>query len=170
MITAIHTNKYQYFKGAAAETAAPEKTNIQMPTKDRNYCVFDQKKVDYYVAQREQALPYIKKVLQNSQDEKQIVEALYITDRLLDAGVKGIPRMYPLFAKFNDTKSQNIQAYLAGIYRKTQIPDAFGPLVKMLIQNSLKQETTTANEEIGGAVLEYIHQYSTNPPKIDYSA
>lgn len=145
-------------------------SSVQMPTKDRNYCVFDQKRVDYFVAQREQALPYLKNVLQTSNDEKQIIEALYITDRLIDAKVKGIPAMYPVLARFNDTKSSNIQAFLAGIYRKTQVPDAFGPLVKMLIKNSIKQESTPANEEIGGAVLEYIHQYSTNPPKIDYTA
>ncbi len=108
-----------------------------MPTKDRNYCIFDQKKVDYYVSQKEQALPYIKKVLETSKNEEEIVEALYITDRLIDAGTKGIPAMYPLFAKYNNTKSPNIQVYLAGIYRKTQVPDAFGPLVKMLIQNSI---------------------------------
>lgn len=145
-------------------------TNIQMPTNDRNYCVFDKNKVDYFVSQKEQALPYVKNVLKTSQDEKEIVEALYITDRLIDNGTKGIPAMYPILAKYNDTQSQNIQSFLAGIYRKTQIPDAFGPLVKMLIQNSNKQEPTQANEEIGGAILEYIRNYSNNPKKIDYSA
>lgn len=158
-------------------------TNIQMPTRDRNYCLFDQAKVDYFVAQKEQALPYLKQVLQNSQDEKQIVESLYIIDRLIDNGTKGIPAMYPILAKYNDTKSPNIQVYLAGIYRKTQVPDAFGPLISMLIKNSIKNETTVQpfnlstiqpsfdpNEEIGGAILEYIRNYSNGPKKIDYTA
>lgn len=68
--------------------------------------------------------------------------------------------MYPVFARFNNTTSSNIQTYLAGIYRKTQVPDAFGPLVKMLVQNSLKPpnpyQTFDANEEIGGAILSYL--------------
>ena len=79
---------------------------------------------------------------------------------MLDNGVKGIDKMYPTFARFNDTKSPNIQTYLAGVYRKTKVPDAFGPLVKMLIKNSISEEKPTANfdpnEEIGGAILDYL--------------
>lgn len=141
-----------------------------LPQKDRNYCLFNQAKVNFIVSQGHNALPYLSQILQSSHDEAEIVETLYIIDRMLDKGVKGIPAMYPVFAKFNDTNSQNIQTFLAGIYRKTQVPDAFGPLVKMLIQNSNKQEPTPANEEIGGAVLEYIRNYSNNPQAIDYTA
>lgn len=140
------------------------------PQGERNYCLFNQTKVKFIVSQGKSALPYLKQVLQTSQDEEEIVETLYIIDRMLDNGVKGIPAMYPVFSKFNDTKSPNIQAFLAGIYRKTQVPDAFGPLLKMLIQNSNKQEPTPANEEIGGAILEYIRNYSNNPKAIDYKA
>lgn len=144
--------------------------NVQMPTEDRNYCVFNQQRVDYFVSQKEQALPYLKNVLNTSKDENEIVEALYIVDRLIDNKTKGIPAMYPILSKYNDAKSQNVQTYLAGIYRKTQVPDAFGPLVKMLVQNSLSSEKTPANEEIGGAILEYMKNYSNNPKQIDYNA
>lgn len=166
--------------------------DVQLPTEQRNYTIFDTKKVDYYVAQKEQALPYVKEVLANSQDEKQIVEALYILDRLIDNGTKSIPEMYPLLSKFNNTQSPNIQAFLAGIYRKIQVPDAFGPLVAMLIKNSIKagssdldtltrlsgklspqgreenlalQPPFDPNEEIGGAILEYIQNYAQGPKK-----
>lgn len=139
-----------------------------LPAGNRNYCLFNQNKVDFFVAQKEAALPYVRNVLQNSNDEKEIVESLYIVDKLIDNGTKGIPAMYPVLAKFNDTKSQHIQAFLAGVYRKTQVPDAFGPLYKMLIQNSLNPEQTSANEEIGGAILEYMRNYSNNKSKIDY--
>ena len=67
--------------------------------------------------------------------------------------------MYPTLSRFNETKSPNIQTFLAGIYRKTQVPDAFGPLVKMLIQNSLNPQPNDIfdpNEEIGGAILSYV--------------
>ena len=85
---------------------------------------------------------------------------------MIDNGTKGIDKLYPVFAKFNNTKSPNIQTFLAGIYRKTQVPDAFGPLVKMLIQNSLKPQNTQQsfdpNEEIGGAILSYLNQRFRN--------
>lgn len=179
-----------------------------LPQGERNYCLFNQNKVDFIVSQGVNGvnvIPYLEKTLQTSTDEKEIVETLYIIDRMIDKGVKGIPAMYPALAKFNYTDSPNIQAFLAGIYRKTQVPDAFGPLVSMLIRNSnnylspqplplpkhppdvlldrvARVEGATfqplnpstlqpfdPNEEIGGAILEYIKNYSNNPKKIDYT-
>ena len=124
-----------------------EYTHCKLPTNDRNYTYVDPNKVKYFVAQKENALPYINDVLQHSNNEEQVTETLYILDR-----------MYPTLSRFNNTKSPNIQTFLAGIYRKTQVPDAFGPLVKMLIQNSINPQPAPfdPNEEIGGAILEYI--------------
>ena len=149
-----------------------------LPEGERNYCIFNQNKVDFFVSQKEHSLPLIKDVLQNSTDETEIVEALYITDRLIDNGTKGVDKMYPVLAIHNYSQSPNIQTFLAGIYRKTQVPDAFGPLVMMLIKNSMKESSSiypTAppfdpNEEIGGAILEYISNYSKNSKPINYNA
>ena len=83
-----------------------------------------------------------------------------------DNGTKGIDKLYPVLARFNNTQSPNIQTFLAGIYRKIQVPDAFGPLVKMLIQNSQKpadpNQIFDPNEEIGGAILSYISDRFSN--------
>lgn len=153
-----------------------------LPEGERNYCLFNQNKVNFIVSQKKGALPYLKQILQTSHDEKEIVETLYIIDRICDTDTKGVPAMYPVLAKFNDTKSANIQTFLAGIYRKTQVPDAFGPLVTMLIKNALPNEKENKepgsersssfdpDEEIGGAILEYIRNYSNNPKQIDYTA
>jgi hypothetical protein len=135
-------------------------TSCQMPTAQRNYCVFDKNEVDYFVKQKENVLPYLSDILEHSNNEGQVTETLYILDRMLDSGVKGIDKMYPVMARFNNTTSPNIQTFLAGIYRKTQVPDAFGPLIKMLIQNSFQpskvNQNFDPNEEIGGAILSYI--------------
>lgn len=124
----------------------------------RNYCVFNEAKVDYFVKQKEPALPYLKEILANSNNEPQITETLYILNRMKDAGTKGIEKLYPVLSRFNNTNSPNIQTFLAGIYRKIQVPDAFGPLVAMLIRNSLNppQACFDPNEEVGGAVLSYL--------------
>lgn len=131
-----------------------------MPNTDRNYCLFNQAKVNYYVNQREQALPELENVLKTSKDEKEVVETLYIVDRMIDSGVKGVDKMYPTLAKHNDTNSPNVQTFLAGIYRKTKVPDAFGPLCSMLIKNSINPPDKSCgfdpNEEIGGAILDYL--------------
>ncbi len=134
--------------------------SCNLPNQGRNYCVFDKNEVDYFVKQKENSLPYLTDILQHSNNEPQIVETLYIMDRMLDEGTKGIDKLYPVFSRFNQTQSPNIQAFLAGIYRKIQVPDAFGPLVKMLIQNSQKpadlNQPFDPNEEIGGAILSYL--------------
>ena len=135
-------------------------SNVNMPNRDRNYCLFDQNKVDYFVKQKENALPYLTDILEHSNNEAQVTETLYIMDRMLDNGTKGIDKLYPVFSRFNQTQSPNIQTFLAGIYRKIQVADAFGPLCKMLIQNSMKPNNPNQpfdpNEEIGGAILSYI--------------
>ena len=131
----------------------------QMPDIRRNYIMVDNNKVDTFVKHGENALPYISDVLQHSNNETQITETLYILDRMIDGGVKNIDKMYPVLSRFNNAKSPNIQTFLAGIYRKIQVPDAFGPLVKMLVQNSLNPNPSPffdPNEEIGGAILSYI--------------
>ena len=135
-------------------------SNFNMPNRNRNYCLFDQNKVDYFVKQKENALPYLTDILEHSNNEAQVTETLYIMDRMLDNGTKGIDKLYPVFSRFNETQSPNIQTFLAGIYRKIQVPDAFGPLCKMLIQNSMKpnnpNQSFDPNEEIGGAILSYL--------------
>ena len=124
----------------------------------RNYCVFNQQKVDSFVKQKEAALPYVADVLQHSNNEEQITETLYILDRMIENGTQGADKMYPILSRFNQTNSPNIQTFLAGIYRKTRVPDAFGPLMAMLIRNSVNPPKSAfdPNEEIGGAILEYI--------------
>ncbi len=133
-------------------------SSVQMPTQQRNYCLFDRNKVDFFVKRKEIALPYLSGVLARSNDESRILETLYIVDRMIDNGTKGVDKMYPVLSRFNMTNSPNIQTFLAGIYRKIQVPDAFGPLVAMLIRNSLNPQPSCfdPNEEVGGAILAYL--------------
>lgn len=130
----------------------------QLPEGDRNYCIFNMPLVEKLVKNSEKSTPLIEKKVLSSKDEKVISEGLYAFDRMVDAGKFDISKTYPTLAKLNDTKSPNVQVLLAGIYRKTQIPDAFGPLNKMLIQDSINPPVVNFDptEEIGGAILEYI--------------
>ena len=132
--------------------------NVEYPTANRNYCKFDTKKIERIARCKENAIPYTTDILAHSNNEAQIVETLYIVDRMLEKGTKGIDKMYPVLSRFNNTQSPNIQTFLAGIYRKTKVPDAFGPLWAMLIKNSINPPNANfdANEEIGGAILDYL--------------
>lgn len=140
-------------------TILPVNNQFQLPNQYKNYCVACPVKVNMYVKMGKYALPLVADTLQKSNDEAEITESLYLLDRMIDGGTKDVDKMYPLLSRFNNTKSPNIQTFLAGIYRKIQVPDAFGPLVKMLVQNSLNPHPTPffdPNEEIGGAILSYI--------------
>lgn len=134
---------------------------VSFPSESRNYCRFDEDKISRQVLMKEKILPHIKESLASNKDESSVVENLYLINRLLDEGIdkNKIIELYPQLSRYNNTDSPNIQTFLAGIYRKTKIPDAFGPLVKMLIKDSINDKNYCyfdPTEEIGGAILDYL--------------
>ena len=146
---------------------------ISYPNQTRNYCVFSPE-INERVKNGESEIRIIKKSLQNPQSKDEIIEDLYILNCIIDEGadVNKVAELYPELSRYNQTNSPDIQTFLAGIYRKTKVPDAFGPLVVMLIKNSIIQAmqspntlenasfkpiyTPDPNEEIGGAILDYL--------------
>lgn len=133
-----------------------------LPDSRRNFSVLNQPLVKDIVAQKEVALPHLMRFLSVVQDERQITEGLYILDRMIDAGVNGVEKTYPVISRFNKTNSPNVQVMLAGIYRKTQVPDGFGPLMSMLLKNTFYPQNVSfdPNEEVGGAILDYLRNKS----------
>ncbi len=139
-------------------------TKVEMPNAQRNYIIFNNELVSKIVPYREHAIFYVDNFLKTAQTEQQICEGLYVLDRMLDMRTNGIALTYPTISRFNNTDSPNVQVMLAGIYRKTQVPDAFGPLINMMIRNAQKPQATQPfdpAEEIGGAILDYIRNAST---------
>ena len=125
--------------------------SVSYPNQYRNYCTFDIKD--------RKDLAQIKDSLQNPKSEDEVLEDLYMLNLMLDEGNRDVAELYPTLSKYNNTNSPNIQTYLAGIYRKIKVPDAFGPLCAMLIRNSInppKDCPFDPNEEIGGAILDYL--------------
>ena len=127
---------------------------VSYPNQYRNYCTFDETRV----SQRKD-IAVLKASLENPASKDEIVEDLYILNLMLDEGNEKVAELYPTLSKYNDTRDPNIQTFLAGIYRKIKVPDAFGPLCVMLIQNAInphKDCSFDPNEEIGGAILDYL--------------
>lgn len=126
--------------------------SVSYPNQNRNYCILDESRL-------KNNLNDIKASLENPKSEEEVLEDLYALNLMLDKGEKDVEKLYPTLSKYNNTKSPNIQTFLAGIYRKTKVPDAFGPLCVMLIQNAInppKDCPFDPNEEIGGAILDYL--------------
>ncbi len=143
---------------------------VTFPNQTKNFCTYNEQRTTSLVNAKEEALPYIDTFLKTANTEEQVLDALQVLDKMLDKGVKGIDKMYPSLSRFNDMASPNIQVMLAGIYRKTLVPDAFGPLIKMMIRQSLTPNSPyfDPTEEIGGAILEYLKcQASINKPFIN---
>ena len=140
-------------------------SEVIYPTVNRNYCIFDDS-VNKRIRNGESELPIIKQSLSNPHSDDEIIEDLFILNQMLDSGIskEKVAELYPELSRYNQTDSPNIQTFLAGIYRKTKIPDAFGPLISMIIRNTINQNTNNKNEinyfdpneEIGGAILDYL--------------
>ncbi|MBR2430385.1 hypothetical protein IKB17_02845 [bacterium] len=130
---------------------------VSYPNQMRNYCLFDPKRI-----KEKKDFNAIKETLNNSKSKDEILESLCALNLMLDEDCKNIELardLYPVLAKYNSTRDPNLQTYLAGIYRKIKVPDAFGPLCVMLVQNALNPHEECffdPNEEIGGAILDYL--------------
>ena len=139
----------------------------RMATKEKPYCEFDQNKVDLFVNAKEKAIPTLTKMLGEAKTEDEICEGLYIADRMIANGTKGMDKMYyGSFSRFNEDRSPNVQSLLSGVYRRILVPDAFGPLMKMLVTNILvppKDAPFDPNESIGGSILEHIKAKEIHP-------
>ena len=72
-------------------------SSCRLPQGSRNYALFDQNKVDCFVSQKENALPYLADILIHSNNEAEITETLYIIDRMADEGVKGLIKCIPFY-------------------------------------------------------------------------
>ncbi len=131
---------------------------VILPDVNCNYCRFDDKKIAPVINRGADAFSEIENNLKKATTEEEVVENLYILDRIIENGAKGAESLYPVLSKYNNATSPNIQTFLAGIYRKIKVPDAFGPLFAMLIRNSLNppEASFDPNEEIGGAILDYL--------------
>ncbi len=136
--------------------------NVKFPDEKRNFAVFEEARISEISSHKEKALPYLSTILKNSKSDAQICEALYIVDKICDYAPEVVAKSYGVMSKFNSSDNPNIQVLLAGIYRKTQIPDAYGALLRML-DNARKNPPLYFDpaEEIGGAVLEYLRNYSS---------
>ena len=138
-----------------------------LATKEKPYCQFDQKKVDLFVNAKEKAIPALTKMLNEAETEEDKTEGLFIANEMIAAGTKGMDKMYyGTFSKFNEDRSPNVQSLLSGVYRRILVPDAFGPLMKMLVTNILvpqKDAPFDPNESIGGAILEHIKAPEIHP-------
>ena len=129
-------------------------SSVSFPNQVRNYCIFDENRIS-----QKKNLDVIKNSLQNPSNDEDVVESLYALNLMIDEGEQNAGELYPLLSKYNNTKNPNIQTFLAGVYRKTKVPDAFGPLWTMLIQNAITPPQNChfdPNEEIGGAILDYM--------------
>lgn len=134
---------------------------VLYPDISRNYCIFDENRINKLIVTEDEPIRAIGDKLVATQSEEEVLECLYALNLMLDTGVEPqkVAEIYPILSKYNNTNSPNIQTFLAGIYRKIKVPDAFGPLFAMLIRNAINPQNNALfdpNEEIGGAILDYL--------------
>lgn len=133
-------------------------TGVQRANSTRNYCIYNDMRVNALAKNPEISLPLLKEELKKPQEEDKTLETLAVLDKIADNSPELVKPLYPELSRFNDTNSPDVQVMLSGIYRKILVPDAFGPLLKMLHKQITNPSSKyfDPTEETGGAVLEYI--------------
>lgn len=131
---------------------------FKLPDEKKNHSDFDESLVQKIASYKDAATKPVTDMLQKAESEKDITAGLFLLNRIIDAGAKNVGASYHLISRFNYSDSPNVQTMLSGVYRKTQVPDAFGPLMTMFLKNAQNPKTQPfdPNEEIGGAILEYL--------------
>lgn len=132
--------------------------SFKLPDEKQNHAYFDEQLTKRIASYKNAGIKPVIDMLKKADSEKDITAGLFLLNRLIDAGAKNVGDTYPIISKFNYSKSHNVQVMLSGIYRKTLVPDGFGPLVTMFLHNAQNpvQIPFDPNEEIGGAILEYL--------------
>ncbi len=135
---------------------------FKLPNEKRNYSDFDENLATKISSYKEKAITPVLNMLSKTDEEKEITAGLLLLNRIIDAGAKNVGDTYPIISRFNYSSSHNVQVMLAGIYRKTLVPDAFGPLLTVFARNAKNpvQIPFDPNEEVGGAILEYLRNTS----------
>ena len=154
-----------YDKQEPRELVRTFSKSFVLPDERVNHALFDENLAQKIASYKEQAVSPVIDMLKDTDNEKDITAGLFLLNRIIDAGAKNVGDTYPVISRFNYSKSHNVQVMLAGIYRKTLVPDGFGPLVTMFLKNSQNpvQIPFDPNEEVGGAILEYLrNQASTS--------
>lgn len=135
----------------------------KLPSREVNHCTFDEQLVQKILLHKQIAVQVIfdnlAKERNQNLNKKNIVANLYLLNRLIDENVQFDKQFgYSILSQYNDSDDPNIQTMLAGIYRKTLIPQAFLPLVSMLTkqENILSYNNFSPKAEICGALLEYM--------------
>ncbi len=132
---------------------------FELPDEITNHARFDEKMAAKIASYKDKAIAPVISALNAANDEKEITAGLFLLNRIIDAGAKSVGAQYHAISRFNYDESPNVQVMLAGIYRKTQVPDGFGPLMGMFLKNTMnpvKNVPFDPNEEVGGAILEYL--------------
>ena len=134
-------------------------STFELPDENCNHAKFDENLVQKIASYKEKAIQPVTDMLAKTDNEKDATAGLFLLNRIIDAGAKGVENTYPVISKFNYSKSPNVQTMLAGIYRKTLVPDGFGALMTMYVKNLPEHNTKPfdPNEEICGAMLAYLN-------------
>lgn len=121
--------------------------------------------IESLAQQGTRVLPELHQLLNTSNHRLQLVEGLYLAQRLAEKRVPGVNQLYASTTRLHLTTDPLLQVYLAGFYRHIDEPAAYGPMMEMMIRHSqrplwerqreIQQTGINAVEEIGGTLMAY---------------
>lgn len=104
------------------------------------------------------------RLLYSSMHRLQIIEGLYLAQRLAELKAPGVKSLYAATTRFQYSTDPLVQVYLAGFYRKLNVPESFGPMLEMLVRQAQQppryQPGLNPMEEVGGTILQQLAEHS----------
>lgn len=127
--------------------------------------------VESLAQQGTRILPELGQLLSTSVYRLQLIEGLYLAQRLAEKKTPGVNQLYANTSRFHFATDPLLQVYLAGFYRHIDEPAAYGPMMEMMLRHSqrpawerqqeIQQTGINAVEEIGGTLLSQLARQSS---------
>jgi len=121
---------------------------------------FDEPLITQITHFHERAIPPLVAMFKKPPSDRALLEGIRVAEKLADAHTPGVESLYAPLSRWNTHPNPLIQIYLAGLYRRLNLPATVGPMMATLIHQSVMNypaQGSPANnitEEVGGTILQ----------------
>ncbi len=121
---------------------------------------FDEPLIDRIARLKKAAISPLASLFRQPPSQAALIEGIRVADRLAEAHVPGVETLYASLSQWNTSPDPLVQIYLAGLYRRLNLPATVGPMMATLVHQSLvnypAQGSPAKNitEEVGGTILQ----------------
>lgn len=121
---------------------------------------FDEPLMTQIVHFHERAIPALAAMFKHPPSDLALLEGIRVAEKLADTNTPGVETLYAPLSQWNTHPNPMIQIYLAGLYRRLNLPATVGPMLATLMHQSMTNYQAQGSpmqnitEEVGGTILQ----------------